>query len=256
MIFSYRNYKKICDVISGCSGDVVIKHDVELLSKSSLDLAKIEHDFGIRSIFFYQFDVFIKDVEMVKEISRLGHEIGYHYDVLDNNKGDFSAAALEFEENLRVFSDNGFDIKWICPHGNPIIERNGWNSNKDFFRDSSIREKYNDLKDIVVEKEIFYPDFVYVSDAGYSFKEVSSVSNNDKVYSEDFKIKDFPSYLRKKGCSSYIISTHPHRWVESDSLFMTKFLLFMFLKWTYKITHRLPGLSRVYSQFFRFSRKF
>ena len=45
-----------------------------------------------------------------------------------------------FLEHISFFRSHGFLIKTICPHGNPLLERNGWSSNKDFLRSSEIRK--------------------------------------------------------------------------------------------------------------------
>lgn len=256
MIFSYRNFERMCEIFADYNSEIIIKHDVETLSKSALALAKIEHSYGIRAIFFYQFDVFLKDIEMVRSISSLGHEIGYHYDVLDNNNGDLASADLEFQRNLQIFSNNGFEIKWICPHGNPALKRVGWNSNKDFFRSDSVRSKYQGLKDIVVDKELFFSGFSYISDAGYSFKAIRSVSDNDKVASNDVEIPDIFSYLKNRRDTPVIVSTHPHRWVKYRLIFLGKRSLFLLLKSIYRFTHKVPVLSLIYGRLFRLSRKF
>lgn len=50
-----------------------------------------------------------KNVELLSEMQANGHEISYHYDVMDSNKGDIDKAMEEFEQNAETFRHNGFD---------------------------------------------------------------------------------------------------------------------------------------------------
>ena len=58
---------------------VILRHDVDLLPENSLRFAKIEKKLGLKSTFFFQIDPKIYKVDIVKKISNMGHEIGYHY---------------------------------------------------------------------------------------------------------------------------------------------------------------------------------
>ena len=70
--------------------------------------------------------------------------------------------------------DLPFIVSTVCPHGNPIINRDGWSSNKDFFRDTDISKMFPDILDIVVHlPSRLGNNYVYISDAGYSWKIIS-----------------------------------------------------------------------------------
>ena len=77
--------------------------------------------------------------DMVKHIATLGHEVAYHYDVLDACNGDFNAAFKEFDRYKTILEVAcGQQITTVCPHGNPTKVRDG-RSNKDFFRSDLVR---------------------------------------------------------------------------------------------------------------------
>jgi len=99
---------------------IIIRHDIDLEPAYSLKLAKIEKEFGITSTYYFRAteDVFQPDI--IKSIADLGHEIGYHYEVLDKAKGDYDQAIKIFKEELNKFRQV-YDVKTICPHGSPII---------------------------------------------------------------------------------------------------------------------------------------
>ena len=99
---------------------IIIRHDIDFEPAYSLKLAKIEKELGIASTYYFRVteDVFQPDI--IKSIADLGHEIGYHYEVLDKAKGDYDQAIKIFKEELNKFRQV-YDVKTICPHGSPII---------------------------------------------------------------------------------------------------------------------------------------
>lgn len=232
MYFTASFYRNICSFIAerqfntvlakeivGLKTDssfICIKHDVECKPSSALKIAKIESEYGIRSTFFFQSYLIASSKEIIKSISDLGHEIAYHYDVLDACNGDFDFAISKFNESIHQFQDEGFEIESVCPHGNPTKSRNGWASNKDFFRKLEIRALYPSLFDIVIDINVLGSNTKYISDAGYTFKFITDVSENDRKNIPDVSIEDFNALANAIIINKrLIISTHPHRWSTS-----------------------------------------
>src|SRR5690554_2385803 len=63
---------------------VYLRHDVDRNPENSLIMARIEAQYGIKSSFYFRFRFQSWNVDIVKKISDLGHEIGYHYENLSN----------------------------------------------------------------------------------------------------------------------------------------------------------------------------
>lgn len=74
-----------CDVRYEDTPYLVLRHDIDISLQNALTMAKIEEDLNIRSTYFVLFssrfyNVFeAKNMEILKGISELGHEIGLHY---------------------------------------------------------------------------------------------------------------------------------------------------------------------------------
>ena len=102
---------------------IILKHDVEYDIDLAITIGEVESNLGINSTFYLQFDVAISNPDKITKLKDMGHDIGYHYDVLDANNGDYKAAIDQFRLHLDAFSDMGIDIKTVCPHGNPIKMR-------------------------------------------------------------------------------------------------------------------------------------
>lgn len=77
-----------CEVSEATTPYLILRHDVDASLEAALRMANMEHDLGVRSTYFvlfsYKFYNLLErgDFTILKEISRLGHEIGLHYDVL------------------------------------------------------------------------------------------------------------------------------------------------------------------------------
>lgn len=275
MIFTYKKWNNFCsrlikaDIKSIPANEVgkseekylVLKHDVETDVKKAYTMAKIETAYGHRGSYYVQ--AYLMDdknnIEMLSEMQRMGHEISYHYDVLDSNKGDIDKAIPEFEKNKTIFEQNGFILKTVCQHGNPIVERVGYTSNRDFFRNSKVGEKYPEISDIMVNfKQKHKTDYLYYSDAGRKFKMIFDPINNDVINSDDKNIPyenlDELFTAISKG-DNIIISTHPHRWCNSAVVYSLKCAMFKFIKIFAKLLTKIPFCKKVMSKYYYLAKK-
>ena len=275
MIFVYKKWAEFCsvlkekgyisiparDVKSNSGNYIVLKHDVETDVSHAYRIAEIEHQYGHRGSYYVQ--AYLLDdkhnIKILSEMQAMGHEISYHYDVLDSCKGNLKEAVAEFEKNRKCFEENGFDIVTVCQHGNPIVERVGYHSNRDFFRSEQVRELYPDIADIMVNfKEKIPTDYLYFSDAGRIFKLIYDPINNDIVNTDDrnisYKNLDYLSEALHK-TKGNIISIHPHRWTESAVVYITKTLIFKVLKFVAKILIRIPFFNKIMSKYYYLAKK-
>lgn len=275
MIFVYKKWddfcKKLhdndlhsvpaCEIRAELNNYIVLKHDVETNVERAYKIAEIESSYGHRGSYYVQAYLLEEgaNVELLKKMQQMGHEISYHYDVLDSSKGNFAQAIAEFDKNLKIFESNGFKIVTVCQHGNPIIERNGYHSNRDFFRDVKVRQIYPEISDIMVNfKENIPTDYLYFSDAGRRFNLIFDPINNDIVNSDDKNIpyNDLNALYdvldNEKG---NIISIHPHRWTKSASVYIIKTFIFKVLKFVAKILVRIPILNKLMSRYYYLAKK-
>ena len=59
---------------------VILRHDVDLKAKSSLAVAKIEHEHGINASYYFRVVKQSNKSEIIETVVKLGLEIGYHYE--------------------------------------------------------------------------------------------------------------------------------------------------------------------------------
>lgn len=234
---------------------VVVKHDIETNVSKALKLAKIEAEYNIRATYYVQSYLLRENLSKLKEIASLGHEVTYHYDVLDSNNGNYTDAINEFSDTINRFKESGFTIQTVCPHGNPILNRDGWSSNKDFFRNQEISEKFSEILDIVVHLPLrLKRAYVYVSDASYSWKIISNIEYNDVKNNGDKEISDiFKILLQNKEC--LIISTHPHRWESSKILIMIKIIFFRVVRFLARLVSNISFFKTIMSRYYYLAKK-
>jgi len=278
MIFVYKKWEEFCkelanrNIYSITARDVaenevqglyiVLKHDVETNVAKAYQMAVIENRYGHRGSYYVQAYLLEneRDVKMLKEMLDMGHEISYHYDVLDECKGDIETAILQFKKNLHCFEKNGFQIKTVCQHGNPVIERVGYSSNRDFFRSKHVQELFPTISDIMVDFQTkANTHYQYFSDAGRKFQLIYDPINNDIIMSDEKNIQFRSTRELLKFVvgvnDSCIISTHPHRWTSSRIEYVCRDVFFKIIKRIARALLRIPFMKKVMSKYYYLAKK-
>ncbi len=280
MIFTYKLWEEFCESlhregqhsIPACrlmterpaAAYLVLKHDVETNVAHALRMAEIEHQWGHCGSYYVQAYLLDKpeNIHMLQQMQAMGHEISYHYDVMDSTGGDISAAMAEFEKNVALFEANGFHLVTLCQHGNPVVERKGYHSNRDFFRDPAVKKAFPEMADIMVDFKAYAlggTDYLYFSDAGRRFKLIYDPITNDITPSDDKNIPfdsldDLLSYVKAQGANA-IISTHPHRWVKSKAKYAVKTAVFKVIRAVAKVMMKIPFMKKFMSRYYYLAKK-
>ena len=239
---------------------LVLKHDVETDVQRAHQLAQIEAQYGHKGTYYVQ-AYLLKDkanIDLLQSMQGMGHEISYHYDVMDACHGDLDKALIEYAENVALFEVNGFPITTVCQHGNPVVKREGYTSNRDFFRSEKVQERYPTVADIMVDfPQKSHTEYLYFSDAGRRFKQIYDPLNNDVVPSEEKDVaydhvRDILPLLEQ---ASGIISTHPHRWYRSEAAYVINLYVFRAVKAAAKAAMKVPFLKRLMSKYYYLAKK-
>jgi hypothetical protein len=187
----------------------ILRHDVDKYPDRSLSMAKVEHSMNIASTYYFRMVPGIFDKKIIGEITSLGHEIGFHYEVLDKAEGNMSKALEIFAKELEEIRTI-VDIKTVCMHGSPLKK---WR-NLDIWNQAK-------LEDFQLTGEpylsIDYGIVQYYTDTGRRW-------DGDKVSIDDHVVQDkehvvhstdeLISLLEKKIHKQILIQTHPQRWTE------------------------------------------
>lgn len=91
--FTFENYLSNPTNHTTCLGEakrrriihscILLRHDIDRIPRNALKLAQIENSLGIKGTYYFRVVPESYDVEIMHQISALGHEIGYHYEEVD-----------------------------------------------------------------------------------------------------------------------------------------------------------------------------
>jgi hypothetical protein len=132
----------------------LIRHDVDRRPKKALQMARLETSFQIHSTYYFRTKRHVFKPEIIKKISDLGHEIGYHYEGLSDKKGNLDHALRDFEYNLKKLREI-VPVKTVSMHGSPLSTID----NRDMWRDPNkhrlLAEKYSILGEVYLDISLF-----------------------------------------------------------------------------------------------------
>lgn len=233
--FTLAKYQELCQAIicseyepltvkdylsDGSRGaSIILRHDVDREPKKALSMARIEKEYALASTYYFRMTDGVYKHSIIKEISDLGHEIGYHYEVLDKAKGDFEKAIKIFERELKEFRKI-CDVKTICMHGNPLskwINKDLW-SRYDFKEFGIMGEAYLSID---YEKVFYLTDTGRRWDSRFNVKDTVDVNVNqpiEKLKSTD----DIIDFINEGRAEQICILTHPNRWNDNISAWLAE----------------------------------
>ncbi len=170
---------------------IILRHDVDLLPDRSLEFARIEAGLGIKGTYYFRVVPGSFNERIIRNISELGHEVGYHYEDLSfaraKLKADGGWRRADGEELEKVLVNIGIEsfkenleklrrfvpVKTICMHGSPISR---W--------DSRLLWEYYDYHDFGIIGEPYFDvnfdEILYLTDTGRRW-DGDSVNIRDKA---------------------------------------------------------------------------
>lgn len=195
---------------------IVLRHDVDKLPGNSLVTAKLENEIGIKGSYYFRAVPESWDEHIIKEISDMGHEIGYHYENMTTCDGNVDKAFEDFKQNLARLRAL-VPVSTICMHGSP---RSKWDS-----RDLWKKYDYKSLG--IVGEPYFDIDFsklFYLTDTGRRW-DGYKVSVRDKIpkYQDQWakeglvfhSTQDIINAANEGRLPNQImITVHPQRWTD------------------------------------------
>lgn len=181
---------------------VILRHDVDRSAKKALEMAKLEAKHHKKATYYFRVKTYDRDT--ISQIKALGHEVGYHYEVLDEAKGDMKLALELFKKHIQLFPG----CQTCAMHGNPLTK---WD-NRDFW-------KQNKLEDFGLIGEAYVSfDFdkaKYFTDTGRKWNS-KDCSIKDNVDCNLTCVKNTDELIRiLPGTGIAYIMTHPLRWNDS-----------------------------------------
>ncbi|WP_048186143.1 polysaccharide deacetylase family protein [Methanosarcina siciliae] len=198
---------------------IILRHDVDRAVNRNLAMAKLEHSYGIKSTYYFRHIEETFKPDIIRQMAGMGHEIGFHYEVMDKANGDSEKAIEIFKKELEDIR-KVTEINTICMHGNPLKP---W-SNRDIWK------KY-DFKDFRLAGEpylsIDYDKVFYLTDTGRTWADLK-IRVKDTVERSGTELKvdskadlrkisstnDVIRLIQKEKVSQICLLVHPNRWCD------------------------------------------
>jgi hypothetical protein len=187
---------------------IILRHDVDRSLRCAVRMAELEQAQGLRSTYYLRTTPAVFHPREIEHLSQLGHEVGYHYEVLSKAKGNLREAVALFENDLGRFR-RVVHVDTISAHGSPLTP---W-INTDIWKRHNYRD-FGLLGDVSIT--IDYSKVYYLTDTGRSWDatrynvrdRVASRSLPARVHSTD----DLIRFLSEVCDAPVILNAHPNRW--------------------------------------------
>ncbi len=202
----------------------LIRHDIDRKPQNAVKMAKLEYDIGVKSTYYFRAKLHTFKPAIIKAITELGHEIGYHYESLSDTNGDIPLALTDFDRNLEKFREI-VPIRTISMHGRPFKKYD----NRDIWRNQDnkglLKEKFHLLGEVYLD--IDYSDIAYISDTGRNWH-TSKANLRDTT---DTKIiinfdagLELLNYLKNSPHPKMVFQTHPERWTDKKGEYTLQYI--------------------------------
>ena len=226
--FTLEKYIELCEAIQRLSCPVmtvkqfldagqpqefvlVLRHDVDRSLQSALRMAQLEAVFGFQGTYYVRTTRAVFRPPELQRLGRLGHEVGYHYEVLSQAKGNVEQAIILFEQELRRLRQS-IPVDTVSMHGSPLTPWNNLELGQIYdFQD------YGLLGDAVLSintRNLYYfTDTGRCWDAGHTNlrDRVASRKPSRRVHTTD----DLIRFLDKELDCPVYVNAHPNRWASS-----------------------------------------
>jgi hypothetical protein len=255
--FTLNKYRELCHVIS-CSDYtqltleeyfslkkvpekfIILRHDVDDEPEYALKMARMENELNIKSTYYFRNTEKVFKQDIIREIKDLRHEIGYHYEILDEASGNYAYAIEIFKKNLSKFRDI-YDIKTIAQHGSPLIgelnatsltgiydiAKNLLLGTKVFTTrvNANIWKEY-DFKNFGIKGEAYisinFDDVIYLSDTGMSwnnkYRMKDLINPTSASSNTDLKVKstsDIINLIKSYKANHIYLLIHADQWRDN-----------------------------------------
>ncbi|MCG3215609.1 MAG: hypothetical protein KAS63_02760 [Candidatus Heimdallarchaeota archaeon] len=125
----FSDYKDMNSDVESNKINIYLRHDVDLSIPRLLKLIKLEKERGLFSTLFFRLHSkkysFTKIIPIIKRLAAEGFEIGYHYEVLSQTKGNTEEALNLFTREL-IELRNIAPVKVVSHHGDKYSNHKIW----------------------------------------------------------------------------------------------------------------------------------
>lgn len=184
-------------------------------------MAAVESAYDMQATYYFRVKPGVFVSSIVRRIASMGHEIGYHYEVLDKAKGEFALARRIFTRELAVMRSFA-DVKTASMHGSPLSR---WD-NRDFWTHHQPAE-FGLVGEAYISME--EKGLVYLSDTGRGWNR-TAFNVRDRLPPEGGALMppfrstwDLMEALEERRFRKVYLQVHPNRWTSGTIQWYSQF---------------------------------
>lgn len=219
--FTYGEYERFLDRLGERAvvplrdfargeGDLALRHDVDDQLDSALELARREHDRGLRATYFVLHTASYygrADLsERLLELQALGHEVGWHNDLVTLALVQGVDPRAYLERELQRLRGAGLDVTGVAAHGSPWCHRRGFHN----------QYAFADLEQPIPGFPTRFEPIGTLADFGFAY---DAYHLGEDVYFSDSSFdtgrRTHPVALALEPGKRTIVLTHPCHWDAS-----------------------------------------
>jgi hypothetical protein len=186
---------------------IVLRHDVDISAKKALRMAQIDHEMNVQSTYYFRYPKTF-DPDILIKIAEMGHEVGYHYEVLDKTQGNLDDAMNLFRQELNLFREY-VDVSTVSMHGGVLTKYD----NREIWKHTNFSD-YGLIGEPYIS--IDYSKIHYFTDTGRDWSGKYSVKDTvqkSSPHADTIKnTADLIALLEKSESELFVITIHPKRW--------------------------------------------
>jgi hypothetical protein len=186
---------------------VILRLDVDYREAHAVQMALIAQRYHLRGSFYFRNRHGLFDLDAMRRIAALDHEVGYHFETLDICGGDLEAAESLFLDHLDQLRSAGLTVRTVAAHGSPPTAPT-YRSNLDLVsRSSRLLERAGILGETTLS--IDFTQITYTSDATWRWRRHDNFKPGAQGSPTSLSgiMKD-----SSRDTIGLYINFHPHQW--------------------------------------------
>ncbi|MGI6460501.1 MAG: hypothetical protein ACOX5J_10485 [Candidatus Hydrogenedentales bacterium] len=189
---------------------VFLRHDVDRFPGRAVRMARMERELDVRATYYFRSSAGGQFPEAaIRKVAALGHEIGYHYEVVTRHGADSAEALEAFARDVSALRELA-DVKTVAAHGSPLSGTSniGYAQGLDRAALGLLGEPQTDFD---------FSRVIYITDTGGIF----GSPHNRRDWSPGKNLREpmtpeaLARWLHPEREPLVLLTTHPERWPES-----------------------------------------
>ena len=214
---------------------LILRHDVDISPSKALRMAALEQALSLPASYYLRYPRTF-DAVTFRALLGMGHEVGYHYDVLTRSRGDMEQALRTFGQELAALRTVG-PVTTVSAHGGSRASHD----NRAIWQHAQLADYH-----LLGEAYLSIPGFCYLSDSGRTWSPRRKVRDaipegripNVPIESTD----DLIGWITIADVPRLCLNVHPERWPGDGSERIVAYCedhLNNLVKWCYRSARNL-----------------